>query len=145
MDLEQSMHFFSNARVLKLLDDPGRKRLLQAAEALTLPDGAVLVREGEAGDALFLIVSGIASVSIDNFGESKPVAELTDGAFFGEMAVITNQARSATVIARGELAVLKIPKQQVQEILADYPKMKELVAKVGLARTEDTMDKMLED
>jgi len=139
------MHFFSNARVLKLLDDPGRKRLLQAAEALTLPDGAVLVREGEAGDALFLIVSGIASVSIDNFGESKPVAELTDGAFFGEMAVITNQARSATVIARGELAVLKIPKQQVQEILADYPKMKELVAKVGLARTEDTMDKMLED
>ncbi len=145
MDLEQSMHFFSNARVLKLLDDAGRKRLLQAAEALTLPDGAVLVREGEAGDALFLIVSGIASVSIDNFGESKPVAELTDGAFFGEMAVITNQPRSATVIARGELAVLKIPKQQVQEILADYPKMKELVAKVGLARTEDTMDKMLED
>jgi CRP-like cAMP-binding protein len=78
-------------------------------------------------------------------GAQKPVAELCDGAFFGEMAVITNQPRSATVVARGQLAVLKIPKQTVLEVLKDYPKVKEIIAKIGVARTEDTMDKMLED
>lgn len=77
-------------------------------------------------------------------GEEKAVAELTDGAFFGEMAVITNQPRSATVTARGELSCLRIPKQAVLDILNDYPKVKEVVAKIGLARTEDTMEKLME-
>ncbi len=67
------------------------------------------------------------------------------GAIFGEMGVITNQPRSATVIARGDLKVLKIPKGAVLKILEDYPKVRELVAKIGVARTEDTMEKMLQD
>lgn len=127
-----------------MLDTEGRKRLITAAEALTFQDGQVIVQEGDPGDALYLIVSGIASVSADDMGTLKPVAELTDGAFFGEMAVITDQPRSATVTAHGRLSVLRIPKDAVRAILEDYPKVREVVTKIGLARTEDTMDKLME-
>jgi putative ABC transport system ATP-binding protein len=144
-DLEQTLRLFSNARVLRELDEPGRRRLLDASEAITFPDGTEVVREGEPGDALYIIIEGIASVVADDLGTQKAVAELTDGTIFGEMGVITNQPRSATVIARGELKVLKIPKDAVLAILKDYPKVRELVAKIGVARTEDTMEKMLQD
>jgi cAMP-dependent protein kinase regulator len=139
-DLENTLRFFANARILRMLDTQGRRRLLDAAEAVTFQNDSIVVKEGEPGDALYII-----SVRVDDMGAQKPVAELCDGAFFGEMAVITNQPRSATVVARGQLAVLKIPKQTVLEVLKDYPKVKEIIAKIGVARTEDTMDKMLED
>jgi CRP-like cAMP-binding protein len=144
-DLEQSLRFFANAKFLRLLDESGRRRLLTKAEAQTFQDGQVVVREGEPGDALYIIVDGVASVCADNLGTPRPVAELTDGAFFGEIAVISSQPRSATVTARGALSVLKIPKNVVLEVLKDFPKVRELVAKVGVLRTEDTLEKMMED
>lgn len=144
-DLESTLRFFANARILRMLDPEGRRRLLDAAEAITFQDDSEVVREGDPGDALYIIVDGIASVRVDDLGVQKPVAELCDGAFFGEMAVITDQPRSATVTARGQLSVLKIPKQAVMEVLAAYPKVKEIIAKTGVARTEDTLGKLLED
>ena len=144
-DIEETLRFFANARFLRMLDAEGRKTLLAQAEAKTYADGELVVAEGEPGDALYIIVSGIASVTADDMGNEKKVAELTDGAFFGEMGVITRQPRSATVRARGELSALRIPRQAVLDILEAYPKVKEVVAKIGLARTEDTMEKMLQD
>ena len=144
-DLENTLRFFANARILRMLDTEGRRRLLDAAEAINFQNESVVVKEGDPGDAMYIIVDGIASVRVDDMGAQKSVAELCDGAFFGEMAVITNQPRSATVTAHGQLSVLKIPKQTVVEVLADYPKGKEIIAKIGVARTEDTLDKMLED
>ena len=144
-DIEETLRFFTNARLLRMLDSDGRRRLLDAAEPRTYSHGEVVVREGEPGDALYIIVSGIASISADDMGTPKAVAELTDGAFFGEMAVITDQPRTATVSAYGELSLLRIPKDVVLEILQSYPKVREVVAKIGLARTEDTMKKILQD
>jgi CRP/FNR family cyclic AMP-dependent transcriptional regulator len=144
-NLENTLRFFANARILRMLDTEGRRQLLDAAEAITFQNESVVVKEGDPGDAMYIIVDGIASVRVDDMGVQKPVAELCDGAFFGEMAVITNQPRSATVTARGQLSVLKIPKPIVLEVLGDYPKVREIVAKIGVARTEDTLDKMLED
>ncbi|HOX43678.1 MAG TPA: cyclic nucleotide-binding domain-containing protein [Myxococcota bacterium] len=144
-DLEQTLRFFANARFLRMLDTEGRKRLLAAAEALRFQDGQVVVREGEPGDALYIIVAGLAAISADNLVAEKQLGELGDGQFFGEMAVITSQPRSATVTARGPLEVLRIPRDQVLAILKDYPKVKEVVAKIGVARTEDTLEKMMKD
>ena len=143
-NLEETLRFFSNARFLRMLDTEGRKRLLDVAEAKNYKDGEQIFAEGEAGDALYIIITGVVSVSADDMGEEKSIAELTDGAFFGEMAVITNQPRSASVAARGEVSCLRIPRQAVIDILNDYPKVKEVVAKIGLARTEDTMEKLME-
>jgi len=145
MEAESLERFFTNARVLSALDAEGRRRLMEAAEKLHFADGQEVVREGEPGDALYVIVDGKVSVVIDDLGNSKVVAELSDRALFGEMADITAQPRSATVLARGELEVLRIPRQVVLRVLADYPRQKEIIAKLSVARSEQTLQKILED
>lgn len=142
---EQQLKAFTNTRFLGMLDKQGQRRLLESAKALFFADGAVVVREGDPGDALYMILGGKATVTADNMGTPRVLAELSSGAFFGEIAVITNQPRSATVTARGQLSVVKIPKQVVLDVLNDYPKVKELVGKMGVLRTEDTLEKMMED
>ena len=128
-DIEETLRFFSNARFLRMLDSDGRRKLLSSAEPKSYADGESVFEEGEPGDALYIIVSGIATVVADDMGNEKAVAELTDGAFFGEMAVITSQPRSASVRARGELSALRIPKQAVLDkvILAGRSRNTELV------------------
>jgi CRP-like cAMP-binding protein len=145
IDIEKTLRIFTNTKFLRILDQVGRQKLMDAALQEEYKDQDVIMKEGDIGDAMYIIVDGIASVSVDNMGTPKAVAELTDGAFFGEMGVITDQPRSATVTANGPLQVLKIPKQAVVDIMNEYPKLKEIVAKIGLARTEDTFQKILED
>lgn len=145
MNSESTDRFFANTRVLGAIDAEGRRRLIDAAEKLHFEHGQEVVREGEPGDALYIIVDGRAAVLVDDLGNSKEVAELSDGALFGEMAVITAQPRSATVVARGQLNVLRIPRQVVLDVLADYPRLKEIIAKLGVARTEQTLQKMMEE
>ncbi|MBW1811685.1 MAG: hypothetical protein JRJ87_26085 [Deltaproteobacteria bacterium] len=46
-DLEQTLRFFSNARVLRMLDHDGRQRLIGSAEPVTFNDGDTIMREGD--------------------------------------------------------------------------------------------------
>ncbi|RME23631.1 MAG: cyclic nucleotide-binding domain-containing protein [Deltaproteobacteria bacterium] len=144
MDLE-SGNFFASARVLGALDEAGRRRLLEAGERVKFQVGDKIVREGEPGDALYVLLDGSADVFIDDMGTEKKVGELEAGALFGEMAVITNQPRSATVVAREPVEVLRIPKREVLDVLKDYPKLRELMARLGVRRTETNLKAIVDE
>lgn len=131
------------SKLFGFLDDAGRKRMLAIAKPRRVAEGETVVRENEPGSSFFVIVKGQVRISIDDLGESKDVSELVEGQFFGEIAVVTAQPRSATVTAITELHLLEFAKGPVDAILADYPKVKELLSKVGVMRSEDTLEKML--
>lgn len=78
-------------------------RHTQVMEAAT---GTVVVRQGDNGDACFVLLSGTAAVEVNG----KPIADLGPGDYFGELALLDPAPRSATVIATAdcELAVLGI-------------------------------------
>ena len=81
-------------------------KLLTAREA---EPGTVLFLRGDPGDAMFLIETGIVRISVkDADGHDALLADLGHGEFFGEMAILDNQARSAdaTVLERAKLGVL---------------------------------------
>ena len=136
----------SLAKVSKLfeaLDEAARHKLLGMAKKTRHPDGFVICKEGESGDEFFVLVSGKVRVSADDLGETKEIAVLEKGAFFGEMAVLNHEKRSATVTALGEIELVRFPRSVVDQILAEHPAAKEMLSKVGVLRSEDTLNKMM--
>src|SRR5687768_5395476 len=79
-------------------------RLAATFRERTFPEGAEVTREGELGVGFFVITEGSASVSI----AGEPRASLGAGDFFGEMALIDEGPRSATVIAATDLRCLAL-------------------------------------
>ena len=76
-----------------------------STQAYTSPvcsDGDEIIRQGDKGDDFFIIQEGVVLVQING----EVVTELGSGAYFGELALLSNQRRAATVIAKGN-AVLK--------------------------------------
>src|SRR5512147_476897 len=77
----------------------------------TYSDGEFIVRQGEVGDRMFIIQSGKVRVSRMTDNREIQLAELKEGDFFGEMAIIDREVRSATVSAMGEVRLLSIDKK----------------------------------
>jgi CRP/FNR family cyclic AMP-dependent transcriptional regulator len=87
-----------NVTIFAGLDDSALTLLMERAERITVPTGAVVVREGEPGNQFYLIASGAVRVC-KRFDRSDEVelAHLKAGDFFGEMCILETLARSATV------------------------------------------------
>lgn len=138
--------FRKQSKLFELLDDAGQQRLLDIAHEESFDDGAVLMTEGESGVSFYVLLGGQVRVLIRGDGDSqKEVAKLGPGAFVGEIAALMNEERSATVVAEGHIDVLRFDSPPVQEILADYPRVREALVKLALKRSEDNLQELLKD
>ena len=103
-----------------------RASLAAAMQDRTWPVGAAVVRQGEAGDSLFLLAEGALDVRISAPGRADFLAErLTQGAVFGEMSLLTGQPRSATVVAATEALVFELRKADLDPVLRARPALLE--------------------
>jgi len=84
-------------------------------------DGEVIVRQGEVGNAMYVIQSGKAEVVGEVNGKSVSLAVLGETDFFGEMALFENQVRSATVRALGAVRVLTVDKKTLLRRIQQDP------------------------
>jgi CRP-like cAMP-binding protein len=132
------------SKLFEVLDDAARKALLSLSKKQKFEAGAVICKEGDEGDAFFVVTAGKVKVQGDNFGEAKDLDTLGAGQFFGEVALLSNQKRQATVTALEATELVVFPKVAVEQVLKTAPKARELLQKVGLYRTEDAMRKMME-
>ena len=96
---------------------------------------AVICREGEEGDAMYLIYTG--SVVILKAGWMDPVARLKDGDFFGEMALLLGEPRSATVATEEETEVFCLASLDFQRIVDKTPEMTSTLRKLAEARRQE--------
>ena len=83
--------------------------------------GDVVVRQGEKGDALFVVVSGQLRVVSDVPKERVLLAHLGPGEFFGERALLTGELRNAAVVADVDSAVIRVPRQLFQQYFVERP------------------------
>jgi CRP-like cAMP-binding protein len=97
------------------------------------PDEAV-VRQGEAGSSLFLVVSGEVEVSREVDDTRHVLARLGPGALVGEMALITEQPRSASVVARTAVEVFVIERAHVEQAAAAHPGVTQELVDFGRRR-----------
>jgi len=80
----------------------------------TYQAGAVIFREGEPGDCAYIIERGLVSVSSLKSGKPYVIGELAAGDIFGEMALIDDSMRAATVVAKEETELVRIPRDYVK-------------------------------
>lgn len=98
-----------------------RRTIARHAQIATLPADVELVRQGEPGDALFVVLDGKAAVRQDNI----VLREVGPGACFGELAVIDGDPRSATVVAQTDVTVAVIGTRMFRTLLREMPDLAE--------------------
>ena len=108
-----------------------------------IEEGATLFRQGDAGDAMYLIVHGQLGVYIETKDEPEPkkIAEIKDGDIVGEMALIKNAPRSATIIAQSDTQMMRLDKIAFKRLILQSPQMKQAVQALAEHRSMDTINK----
>lgn len=100
--------------------------------------GEPVVRLGEPGEELFVILDGTAEVKVHEEGLTSVVATLESGQFFGEMSLLTGAPRTATVVARTPLRVLAIGKAALARLVEEDGKLLEVISGVVAKRQAET-------
>ncbi len=116
---------FLKAASEQVIDD-----LAASLEPRTLTAGTTLIREGDEGDRFFLLERGSVRVSKDG----HLISDLGPGSCFGEGALISNQRRTASVIANEDSRVLTLTRDTFQQILAKHPGVYDEITRLHAAR-----------
>lgn len=100
--------------ILSVLDSYELNRLADAMSSESFGIGEVVIREGTQGDQFYIIESGEAEISRETEGK---VQDLGKGGYFGEVALLNDLPRQATVTAKTELKVVTLDKSAFQRLL----------------------------
>ncbi len=139
-ELERRIRALQQVDLFSGLSPQLQRTLADHLEFTPFAAGEAVTREGEHDDGFYMIVEGEAIVRIGGANESsglfhsREVARLTPGQFFGEMSLMTGEARTATVIAVTDLRCYRMNKQAFEEILKETPQVAEQIAEVLVNR-----------
>ena len=106
--------------ILAVLSPKDRDRVLKYAKHRTYAADDIVVREGDPAMNLFLVADGHARVERDGVGQ---VGKLQAGDFFGELGLIEQHGRTATVIAEDEFTCYLLPAWEFRSLLKEHPEM----------------------
>lgn len=120
------------------------KRVISKFQIGTLPKGITVIKEGTMGDSFFVIASGKVRVYkwSPNHKRKMTLAVLEEGSFFGEFAFLTKSVRSASVETIEECVLLRINRKDLEEIIAEFPNVREVMNEFYKKRVLDTLLKV---
>jgi CRP-like cAMP-binding protein len=110
------------------LSEEETDRLAKASRMRVYAPGEAIVRMGQEGKSMFVIMRGSVEVQISQGGTTKAINKLRENDFFGEMSLLTGEPRTATVVAVEETEVLRIDKDAIKPIFEANP---DLVSSIG--------------
>ena len=105
------------------LDDATIDDILSCMQARRYAAGELICRQGEPSDSLFLLRSGVAKAFVLRGSSATTIARLRPGDVIGEVGVVTNLPRSASVIARSDVTVFQLGRDDVASLLARHPRL----------------------
>ena len=120
---EANVPFLRRVRLFSELDDHTLREIANAAVEQGWERGQEIVRQGDTGVGAFIIRSGKVEVVQDHAGAAEKIAELGAGDVFGEMALLDEFPRSATVRTLEPTTCLGITRWHFKGILESHPEI----------------------
>jgi CRP/FNR family transcriptional regulator, cyclic AMP receptor protein len=142
MSLKEEYELLRRVPYLAEIEPAKLKLLAFMSERVAFDPGKLLFRQGDAGDAAYLIISGEAEVAAET--PAGPVVLATVGAnqIVGDMAILGNVPRSATVRAKSRLVTLRISKEPFMRMVREFPSMAVSMMQELAERLADTNNQL---
>ena len=106
------------------------EKLAKGSSTRVYAPGEAIVRRGQEGNSMFVIVRGLVKVQIPENDYQKTINKLRANDFFGEMSLLTGQPRTATVIAEEETEVIQIKKTALRPLFEANPNLMKAICDI---------------
>ncbi|MFD1327597.1 cyclic nucleotide-binding domain-containing protein [Mycoplana ramosa] len=122
--------------------EPTKLKLLAfTSDRVSYAAGEILFRQGDRGDAAYVILTGKADILVEAPGGQIKVAQVEDNSIVGEIAILCDVSRTATVKAATDLEALRISKEHFLKLLTDFPEMTiEIMRELASRLSRTTME-----
>ncbi len=142
MSIEQEVEILRRIPLFANIESAKLKLMCFASERITYKSGQSLFEQGNIGDAAFIIIEGTADVIV-NREAPMVVAQVGKDDIVGEIAILVDIPRTATVTPTSELTALKITKDLFFRMITDFPEMGVEIMLVLAQRLEQTTAQLL--
>jgi eukaryotic-like serine/threonine-protein kinase len=130
--------FLSTVDGFRVIESEELENIAENIQERTFHAGDYLIRKGDRGDNMYVLVEGKVRVPIfDESGSEKLVFHLGRGDLVGEMALLTGDPRSADVIAESEVKCLDFAGATLQPLLAEFPSLARFLTEILGKRLEE--------
>jgi CRP-like cAMP-binding protein len=123
MSLAQDLEVLRSIPLFAKIEPAKLKLLAFTSERLSFMAGDPVCRQGDNGDAAYIILDGEAEVSVETPGGPMTVAALGRNDIIGEIAVLCDVPRTATVTAKTDLETLKVAKDNFFQLVNQFPQI----------------------
>jgi len=144
MNLNEEVEILKGVPLFAKMEPAKLKLLAFTGERMTFSGDQEVCHQGDPGDAMYVILGGVADVLIDTPTGPLRVAQLKKNGFFGETAILCDAPRNATIKASESLLTLKINKDMFYRLVSEFPSMAIEMMRELAHRVEDTNQKLRE-
>ncbi len=138
MSLQEEVELLRRIPLFAKVEPPKLKLLAFASERVTFEAGQELFHQGDVPDAAYIVIDGSAEVILETPNGRVTVAEIGRNELVGDMGVICDMPRTATVRAKSQLVTLKVSKDLLLRMITEFPAMAIEIMRVMAHRLEHT-------
>lgn len=138
MSIDEEVDILRKIPLFANIDSAKLKLMCFASQRLTFKAGQRLFEQGDVGAAAYIIIEGTADVTVETDDGPLTVARIGRNDIVGEIAILCDVPRTATVVTTSELTALEITKDLFFRMVTDFPEMGVEIMRVLAQRLEHT-------
>lgn len=129
--IADKVSLLTHITIFEKLEESELQRVAAEMRRVQLSPGEILFRRNDEGSSLFILIEGLLNVQVDlhGSGQEQTVSQLSPGDFFGEMALLTGERRSATIQAQTTAVVYEISRPTIIQLIQERPEISECMSR----------------
>ncbi len=138
---EEMIQALSRVKILQMLPAEKVARLIPCVKTLRFKPDETVLKQGTSASDLYFIVKGQVQVLRESVAGDTLIAELGEGETFGEIALISDQPRTATINAKTDLVVFALDKKEFEQLIKQSPDLRNASCRMVTERLHDIQEK----